>query len=713
MRKFIAAAVLLLVMGVGLYLSVFYGGFYLRLGARDGPSVPFRTEGISFQRWNGQGYDAMLLRGVDISSSLPEHYASSYAPTEADYLRWLKAIGEVGANAVRAASILDDDFYNALYAYNTSHPQPLYLLQGFGVSDSAGFGSKDAYDKDFLDALLRNGRGMVDVVHGRKNQAAGMTWDGSSYRKDVSPWTAGFLVGIEWSPDTISYTDHSALRSGVYQGTYFQTTAEATPFEAVMAQVMDGIARYETDKYNAQRPIGFLCAPSHDFLEYEEIYARQLAKHARTDPEHVVPLPSMEAGRFAAYQLYDFCDSFSVRLSAAQRQALGPLLEGLSTGEPYGGYLELLGRYHTMPVIAAGYGFSSSRGAAALNTPPNDERTQGQRLVKVSQALESSGWAGGFLSTWQDEWERTSWNTAFAAAPAGQYLWHDLQSEGQNYGLMAFEPGAEDVCVVDGSPGEWSEGDLLLERDGLRLSARYDAEGLYLLLEGVSREERVYLPLDLSPEAGAAACLSPALTFQLEADLLLCLDGTDNTRLLVQERYDPLRERFLYETEGEDPFLNPPARDSSRFVPLGMAVRNPLLVDELTPETRALQRLGVWETGRLVHGNGDSASDQYNSLADFCFGANCVEIRLPWLLLNVGDPAAMGVHRDYYQYYGVELKQIKTLWVGAAREGDGETIPMASLRVKGWKDLDYRERLKESYYIIQSSWKGDNIAAVC
>ena len=88
-----------------------------------------------------------------------------------------------------------------------------------------------------------------------------------------------------------------------------------------------------------QRPIGFLCAPSHDFLEYEEIYARQLAKHARTDPEHVVPLPSMEAGRFAAYQLYDFCDSFSVRLSA---------------GEPYGGYLELLGRYHTMPVIAAG-----------------------------------------------------------------------------------------------------------------------------------------------------------------------------------------------------------------------------------------------------------------------------------------------------------------------------------------------------------------------
>ena len=673
MKKFIAAAVLLLVMGVGLYLSVFYGGFYLRLGGRYGPSVPFQTEGPSFQRWNGQSYDPMLLRGVDISSSLPGHYATAYAPTKEDYLRWLEAIGEMGANAVRTATVLDDDFYNALYAYNTGHTQPLYLLQGFGVSDSAGFGSKDAYDKGFLDALLRNGRGMVDVVHGRKNQAGGMTRDGSSYRKDVSPWTVGFLVGTEWSPDTISYTDHSPLHSGVYQGTYFQTTADATPFEAVMTRVMDGITRYETDKYGVQRPIGFLCDPSHDFLEYEEVYARQLSKHARTDPEHVVPLPSMVAGYFAAYQLYDFCDSFSVRLSAGQEQALGPLLKGLPTQELYGGYLELLSRYHTMPVIAAGYGFSSSRGATLLNTSPNDERTQGQRLVEVSQALESSGWAGGFLSTWQDEWERTSWNTAFAAVSTGHYLWHDLQSEGQNYGLMAFEPGTEDACVLDGSPGEWSEGDLLLERDGLRLSARYDAEGLYLLLEGVSREERVYLPLDLSPEVGSAVCLSPALTFQREADLLLCLDGTDNARLLVQERCDPLRERFLFETEGEDPFYDPPTQNSGRFVPLGMAVRNPLLVDNLTPETRALQRLGVWETGRLVHGNGDSTSDQYNSLADFCFGANCVEIRLPWLLLNVGDPAAMGVHRDYYQYYGVELKQIKALWVGVVRFADSLT----------------------------------------
>ena len=187
---------------------------------------------------------------------------------------------------------------------------------------------------------------------------------------------------------------------------------------------------------------------------------------------------------------------------------------------------------------------------------------------------------------------------------------------------------------------------------------------------------------------------------------MLCLDGTANSRLLVQERWDPLRERFLYETEGGDPFLDFPERDSAKFVPLGMAVQNPLLVDALTPETRALQRLGVWETGKLVHGSGDSQSPDYNSLADFCFGAGCVEIRLPWLLLNVGAPASMMVHRDYYQHYGVEFKQIRELWIGAARDGEAGEIQMEAWRVKGWKSLAFRERLKESYYMIQAYWKG-------
>ena len=708
MKRFMSVAVLLLALVLGGYWAIFYGGFYLPFGERPALSVPFRAEGTEFQRWNGEEYTALTLRGVDVTSSLPGHYATAYDAGEEDYLRWFEAIGEMGANAVRVTSVMDDDFYNALYTYNTSHDQPLYLLQGTDISDYANDRSKDAYHADFLNTLLEDGKSLVDIIHGRKDLPAVGIRSGGVYRRDISPWVAGFLVGTEWKPDTISYTDHSAIRSGEYQGDYFQTTADATPFEAAMARVMDEITAYETDKYDAQRPVGFLCDPSCDFLEYEEVYARQLEKHAQTDPEHVTPLPSMEAGRFAAYRLYDFCDSFTEYLSAAQKRSISPLLAGLPTGQPYGGYLELLARYHTMPVLAAGYGFSSSRGAVVLNRAPLTELEQGERLVEVSRALETDGWAGGFVSTWQDEWERRSWNTAFAAAPTEHFLWHDLQTDSQSYGLMAFAPGEEAVCILDGDPSEWETEDLLLERDGLRLSARYDAEGLYLLLEGVSREEPVYLPLDISPEMGSRFCDHPDMVFSRDADFLLCVDGTDNSRLLVQERWDPLRERFLYETAGDDPFLDFPEADSGDFVSLGMAVQNPLLVETLTPETRALQRLGVWETGKLTHGNGNSEAENYNSLADFCFGTGCVEMRIPWLLLNVGSPASLLVHRDYYQHYGVEFKQIRDIWIGAARDGVEDGIPMEAFRLKSWKSLEYRERLKESYYIMQAYWMGGN-----
>ena len=88
---------------------------------------------------------------------------------------------------------------------------------------------------------------------------------------------------------------------------------------------------------------------------------------------------------------------------------------------------------------------------------------------------------------------------------------------------MAFEPGAEPVCVLDGRRSEWTEDDLLLESGGFRLSARQDAEGLYLLIEGVGAEDTVYLPIDVSPELGSRTRTraSGDLSFQRDADFVL------------------------------------------------------------------------------------------------------------------------------------------------------------------------------------------------
>ncbi len=711
MKRFLIGAVIGLFIIVGGVWLFFYRGFYLDLNPDAPLCVPFHTQEQQIQVMDAEGvYQTIELRGVDMISSMPGQYASDFEPQEEDYLRWLTHIGEMGANMVRVYTLMDDDFYNALYQYNTAHREFIYLLQGIEVSDEANNSKYTAFDTSFMGNLIHDGKAAVDIIHGRKMTFSNDPDGGGKYLKDISPWVIGYVVGHEWNADTIAYTDNSDYRSSEYHGTYFSTDENASRFESMLAKVMDAVTEYESDKYKTQRLMGFNSAPDIDFLEYEEVYARQLNKYAYVDPEHIKAQESLLSGYFAAYRLFDFCDNFSNYLSEEQRGELAPFLENIDTDRSYGGYLDLLGAYHTMPVVAAGYGFSSSRGAVSIGALPLTEAEQGERLVSVWEDAMDAGWAGVSISAWQDAWERRSWNTAFATELSQNYLWHDLQTNGQNYGLMSFDPGTEPVCVIDGLTEEWKTDTPVLEHGNMSLYVRYDQRGMYLLIQGqgVGKDTPLYLPMDISGELGSTYCEEPELFFERACDFLLCLDGTANTRLLVQERYDALRENFNREIGKEDPFISWPKQDSSRFVSIGMALSNPNVIDHpelLSAEDFQKQKaLGVWETGRLRHGNGDPNAETFDSLADFCFGEDCVEIRIPWLLINVADPTGMRIHQDYYEHYGVETKYVSNIWLGL---GTGEDeILMTTVDTGAWKfKLVWRERLKQSYYVVQSHWK--------
>ena len=110
-----------------------------------------------------------------------------------------------------------------------------------------------------------------------------------------------------------------------------------------------------------------------------------------------------------------------------------------------------------------------------------------------------------------------------------------------------------------------------------------------------------------------------------------------------------------------------------------------------------------YETGLLTYGNANPASDEFNSLADFCAGDGFVEIKIPWQLLNFADPVNMYIHDDYYEHYGVEYLKVDSISVGA---GTGENvITMESFELSPLgKQPVYHERLKQSYYILQEYW---------
>lgn len=715
MKRFFTVILTLTVLVIFAWYLYFGVGIYLPDQERENADSWFKSRGQEIVHLTEEGqYEPFKIKGVEISASMPGSYATEFAAEKEDYYRWMKQIGEMGANTLKVSYLMEDEFYEALYDYNTEHGEPLYLLQGISVSDEANYGSENARDDKFLGKLKEDGRKAVDILHGKKTVLLGDLGGNGRYRKDVTPWVIGILVGNEWSSDTVIYTDHSLEEKNNYDGVYFKTSENATPFEAALAEIMDETLEYETEKYGNQTLLGFVNSPQNDFLEYDVNYAVQLRKYSSVNAEHVVPGEKNRVGSFAAYQLYDFCDDFSEKLSDEQKAEFDSLLKQLDRESSYDGYMDFLGKYHTMPVICSGYGVSSARGTIKMGEPPVTEEEQGEKILEIYRDSECFNWSGVCISSWQDVWEQKSWNTAFAVDMTRRNRWHDLQTEAQSYGLMAYEPGKnkETVGAIDGKTEEWTKRDEVASlSDGTTLSAKYDWEGLSLLLRGekISPDEENYVALDLSDEVGSTECKNPNLAFDRNAEFVLCIDGTDNTRILVQDRYHAMRENFHFEITGQNAHTSYPDKDSTEFVTVQMVQRNSTLLENYIDikdmqARRAATAPGTWDTGLLVHGNGDPEATDFHSLADFCFGEKCVEVRIPWELLNVADPTLMTVHRDYYEHYGVELEKISKIWMGISEKGNVHFEPF---RVKGTGNkTEYHERLKQSYYVIQREWKG-------
>ena len=706
MKRFVAIALCLLFLAIGGYWLIYQSGIYLP--GRDTAAEPaFRTAEGYFVKGEDASDTALLLRAVEISSAYPGYQFSDYALSQADYERYLTLAADMGATAVMVDHRMDDDFYKAFAAYNEKAQEPLYLIQGISVADSLTEAAGSAYGTGLFESLIREGKLLVDVIHGKRDVFSAGIGGSGFYRDDISAWVVGMLLTAQVSADTVAYTDHSVLYQNRYEGSYFSTGSEASAYEAGLAGVLDALMQYESEKYHTQRPLGICLDAATDMLDYADLYARQLQKYASVDTEHLTGGDKNSAGCFTAYRLSSMTADFAAHLTEEQQTAFAPILSQLQTEGPGCGYPELLAAYHSMPVIGL-YGASSSRGVTEIEKEPLTEQAQGEALVAMSRELARCGFAGEVITSFQDSWTLRSWNTSFAKNLTNGYLWHDLQTATQSMGLLGYKPGREAVAILDGKSDEWTPDRLILENESYKLYAVSDAEGLYLYIEGAAADKPLYLPVDISPSLGSFRAElegTAPISFDGAAEFLLILDGADNSRLLVQERYDAMRECFLYETTGEDPFSEIPAADSPSFVPVYMVLENDLLVDVLDVNYRALQRLGRYETGRLTAGSADPNSPQYTSLCDLCFSETGAELRLPWLLLNVADPANGLVHSDYYLHYGVEWEAVRQIRIGV---GDGASpIPLGLFSLKGWKKLEVREYLKDSYDVMAAYWKGE------
>ncbi len=711
MKKIKILIAILIFLIIGVYFITYYTNIYFDFRPNAPISVSVKTSNKTIYMKNNKNeeFKPFEVKGVEMTSGIAGHYATNYAVDKKTWLKWFDQVQKMGANTISIPTIFDDTFYNAFYEFNSKNKNRLYLFQGIQVSGYGNNSSKDAYSKDFYETLKEDSISVVDIIHGRKSLAINKLKGSGRYRKDVSPWVLGYIIGNGWNPGTMAYTNNNESYKTEHDGTYFKTTNDSTVFEAMLAKIMDDMISFESKKYKTQRLISFYNDPQIDPFEYEEQYAKQLGKYNFLDAENVEPTNKLKSGYIATYRLYEFIPDFSKYFSEEQKIKLSNELQALNKSLYYDGYTQLLSNYHSMPVVISSFGYSSARGTDSVDGPITEEE-QGQALVSTHQDIIKSGASGSIINSWQDTWERRTWNTSYAVDVNQTYRWRDVQTDGQGYGLLSFDPGSlKSVSYVDGNLSEWDEKNKILTNEDMELSVKYDESFVYFLIEkeGLNENSSIYIPIDTTQKSGSKKSQDPLLEFDRNADFLLSISGKEESRLLVQARYESLRENYLMQTNGKDPFVYYPLKDSNEFVPIRMISKNTNIITEdmTVAEINELRLFDTYETGKLVYGNGNPDSINYNSLSDFYYGENFVEVRIPWQMLNFFNPAKMIIHDDYYENYGVQGISISELYVGVSESNQKEPIKMEAVKLKGWNDnVTYHERLKESYYILKESW---------
>ena len=340
------------------------------------------------------------------------------------------------------------------------------------------------------------------------------------------------------------------------------------------------------------------------------------------------------------------------------------------------------------------FGYSTSRGISGLGNSYGSqggmtEVEQGNALVKAYNTIKNAGSAGAIVFNWQDSWNETTWNIIEKVDLNETIYWNDVQSADQGLGLLTFESH----IYVDGNLSDWNNINTFIENDNYKMKIQYDNEYIYFLIEG-NTNVPIYIPIDITPKSGSKSGIN--LTFDKDVDFIICLD--DNSKILVQERYNVLKAINSYELDNKNIYANPPLRNSSQFDTIN------LLLEPFNSSifSKNYNKSVIFETGKLIMGNSNPYSDEFNSLADYYKDDNKVELRIPWQILNFSNPSNMMIHDDYYENYGVENIKINQIYVGIGNEGK---INLDSYKLKGWNLLKYNERLKKSYYILQGEWR--------
>lgn len=672
-------------------------------------SYRFKAEGENFFVYKNGEWNKMFMTGVNIGASEPALFPGDLTISYETYLRWFKKISAMNCNCIRIYTIMRPQFYLALNDYNKKAKNPLYLFQGVWVNedDIERLGDVYAENEKILNDFKKDALSVVDVIHGKAVIPDSPGKASGTYHTDVSRWLAGWIIGIEWDPNLVLNSDKQHPDKREYDGKHLYTRA-ASPFEAFLCRVGDAVIHHETVKYKYQSPLAFTNWITTDPLSHpnEPHYDEDKA----TVNTENVKFRNFGPGMFASYHIYPYYpDSLNY-----QQDYLKNLNEKGEV-DTYTAYLKDLKLVHTIPILVAEFGIPTSRGMGhesvmGYNQGRVDENAQGAMLIDMIESINETGYAGGLVFTWQDEWFKRTWNNVMYDIADRRPFWSNIQTTEQCFGVMAFDPGKKRcLSYPDGDLSEWDGLSPTAKTKDGSLYVMSDERYIYLLVKSDSYDfnsDTLYIPVDTITKQGNTASSQYNLSFDKGADFLIKIHGASDSHIFVDQYYDAFNYYFVESKMLSDYFppKNADKKNTGIFDKMMLCYGYNMKIKGTGQEVTDK----AYETGKLLYGNGNPDSKDYASLTDLCYAKGGVEIRIPWQLLNVMDPSDKQQIADFWEEQVLTSQEYKSFCFGFGVQKKDEKLSLnlsGEYTYKKWNMPSWHERLKPAYSELQKYLK--------
>ena len=210
------------------------------------------------------------------------------------------------------------------------------------------------------------------------------------------------------------------------------------------------------------------------------------------------------------------------------------------------------------------------------------------------------------------------------------------------------------------------------------------------------------IPINTIAGQGNSEAKDYDLTFDDGADFLIKLHGASDSHIYVDRYYDAFNYYFVESRILSDfPVLKDSGvKDSGLFDEMMLCYGYHLKVGGTGAEVPDK----AYETGKLLYGNANPESEDYASLADFCYGDGGVELRIPWQLLNVMDPSSKQQMSDFNEEQVFLPQDFDAFDFGFGYVKGKESLSISfsgSYSYEEWNIPTWHERLKPSYYELQ------------